>query len=185
MPNYRRVKIEGSCYFFTIVTYKRRSFLTDDGVRPILKEAIRRIKTDRPFEMPAFSLLPNHLHCIWKMPSGDADYSKRWGLIKRLFSQAYIADGGQPLAQTNSRQNKRELGVWQRRFWEHRIRDDNDYWNHVHYIHYNPVKHGLVQRIEDWPYSTYHRFCEQGIYDGFDWSVFRADEHNDELESHQ
>jgi len=159
MSNYRRVKIEGAWYFFTVVTYKRRAFLTDDSVRPILKKALRQVKTDRFFETPAFCLMPNHLHCIWQMPPDDCDYSTRWSIIKRLFSKTYIAAGGRPLPQTDSRRKKRELGVWQRRFWEHRIRDEADYWNHVHYIHYNPVKHGLVERIADWPYSTYYRFC--------------------------
>jgi len=182
MSNYRRVKIEGAWYFFTVVTYKRRSFLTDDPVRPILKEAMRQVKTDRPFEMPAFCLMPNHLHCIWQMGAGDCDYSTRWSIIKRLFSKTYIAAGGRPLPQTDSRRKKRELGVWQRRFWEHRIRDEADYWNHVHYIHYNPIKHGLVERIADWPYSTYHRFCQQGIYDDFDWNLFQTDEFNERIE---
>jgi putative transposase len=108
MSNYRRVKIEGAWYFFTVVTYKRRRFLSDDDVRPILKNAIRRIKTDRSFEMPAFCLLPDHLHCIWKMPSGDCDYSTRWLLIKRFFSKGYLAGGGRPLAQTDSRQKTRK-----------------------------------------------------------------------------
>jgi putative transposase len=185
MSNYRRVKIEGAWYFFTVVTYKRRSFLTDEDTRPILKESLRRIKTERPFEMPVFCLLPDHLHCIWKMPSGDADYSTRWSLIKRIFSKAYLTAGGRPLAQTDSRRKKREVGIWQRRFWEHRIRDEDDYWNHVHYIHYNPIKHGLVKRLEDWPYSTYHRFCQNGLYDDFDWDLFGIDDYQDELEFHE
>ena len=185
MSNYRRVKIEGAWYFFTVVAYKRRNFLTDDNARPILKEAIHRVKTDRPFEIPAFCLLPDHLHCIWKMPTDDADYSTRWGLIKRMFSKMYIAAGGRSLAQTDSRRKKRELGIWQRRFWEHRIRDEDDYWNHVHYIHYNPVKHGLVERIKEWPYSTYHRLCQQGMYDDFDWNLFQVNEYNEALEFYE
>jgi len=176
------MKIEGAWYFFTVVTYKRRSFLTDEIARGLLKKAIAAIKTDRPFEMPAFCLLPDHLHCIWKMPGGDCDYSKRWSLIKRTFSTTYVAAGGRPLAQTDSRRSKRERGIWQRRFWEHCIRDADDDWNHVHYIHYNPVKHGLVERIEDWPYSTYHRFCQQGLYDDFDWGLFQADDYDEQME---
>ncbi len=182
MSNYRRVKIEGAWYFFTVVTYHRRNFLTDDFVRPILKETFQQIKTDRPFEMPAFCLMPNHLHCIWQMPQGDCDYSARWSLIKRIFSKTYIASGGKPLSQSKSRQKKRELGIWQRRFWEHRIRDETDYWNHVHYIHYNPVKHKLVGRIEDWPYSTYHRFCQRGTYDDYDWSLFQTEDWAEQIE---
>ncbi len=185
MSNYRRVKIEGAWYFFTVVTYKRRSFLIDDSVRPILKEAFRQVKADRPFEMPVFCLMPDHFHCIWQMPPGNCDYSTRWSIIKRAFSKNYIAAGGKPLAQTDSRWKKREVGVWQRRFWEHRIRDEDDYWNHVHYIHYNPLKHGLVKRLEDWLYSTYHRFCQQGMYEDFDWNLFETEDDGGELEFYE
>ncbi len=174
MSNYRRTKINAAWYFFTVVTYQRRSLLTEEAARPILKDAFRQAKAQRPFDMPAFCLMPNHLHCIWKMPEGDCDYSTRWAFIKRTFSKGYIAAGGTGLAQTESRLKKRELGIWQRRFWEHRIRDRDDYWNHVHYIHYNPIKHGLVAQVADWPYSTYHRFCKQGIYEDFDWSLFEV-----------
>ena len=182
MSNYHRVKIEGAWYFFTVVTYKRRSFLTDDLTRPILKEAFQKIKADRPFDMPAFCLMPNHLHCIWKMGGDDCDYSIRWALIKRFFSISYVTAGGETIGQSKSRRKKRELRIWQRQFWEHRIRDEVDYWNHVHYIHYNPVKHGLVERIADWPYSTYHRFCQQGIYDDFDWGLFQANDMDRQME---
>jgi putative transposase len=140
MSNYRRVKINAAWYFFTVLTYRRQSFLTEEVARPILKEAFRQIKTEHPFDMPMFCLLPNHLHCIWKMPEGDCDYSTRWALIKRAFSRGYVAAGGTALPQTESRRKKRELRIWPRRFWEHRIRDRDDYWNHVHYIHYNPIK---------------------------------------------
>ena len=132
--------------------------------------------------MPALCLLPNHLHCIWEMPKGDSDYSKRWSMIKRIFSKRYIDAGGTVLSQSESRQKKGELGIWQRRFWEHQIRDRDDYWNHVHYIHYNPTKHGYVGQIDDWKFSTYHRFCQEGIYDGFDWSLFQADELSEQVE---
>jgi putative transposase len=182
MSNYRRQNIEGALYFFTVVTYKRRSFLTDDSARKTLKEVFKQVRADRPFDIPALCLLPNHLHCIWQMPSGDCDYSTRWSIIKRTFAKGYIAAGGKELAQSVSRQKKRELGIWQRRFWEHRIRDQEDYWNHVHYIHYNSVKHGYVERIKDWPYSTYHRFCKQGVYDTFDWNLFQTDELGEQVE---
>jgi putative transposase len=185
MSDLRRTKINAAWYFFTVLTHRRRSFLTDDFARRILKEAFCRIKSDRPFDMPVFCLLPNHLHCIWKMPEGDCDYSTRWALIKRAFSRAYIAAGGTEAVQTESRHKKRELGIWQRRFWEHRIRDRDDYWNHLHYIHYNPVKHGLVDRIADWPYSTYHRFSKQGLYKDFDWSLFKADEYDEQMECNE
>jgi putative transposase len=125
--------------------------------------------------------MPEHLHCIWQLPPDDNNYAVRWALIKRLFSKKYSAAGGIVLPQSLSREKKGEAGIWQRRFWEHRIRDESDYWNHVHYIHYNPVKHRLVDRIEDWPYSTYHRFCEKGIYRNFDWGMFHTEER--EIES--
>jgi putative transposase len=182
MSNYRRVKITGAWYFFTVVTYQRRSFLTDDASRAILKEAFRRVKSERPFDIPALCLLPNHLHCVWKMPSGDDDYSIRWAMIKRSFSKCWLDAGGIPLPKSASARKKREAGIWQRRFWEHRIRDMDDYWNHVHYIHYNPVKHGLVEHIEDWPYSTYHRFSQQGIYNDFDWSIFQTEKSDEQRE---
>ena len=132
--------------------------------------------------MLAFCLLPNHLHCIWQMPPEDSDYSKRWSMIKRTFSKCFVAAGGSALAQSDSHRNKRELGVWQRRFWEHRIRDEDDYWNHVHYIHYNPIKHSLVERVEDWPHSTFHRFRQDGVYDDFDWSLLETNDAGDQME---
>ncbi len=176
MSNYRRSLEAGGLYFFTVVTYKRRPFLTGDVARAILKEAFTEVLSERPFTMPACCLLPDHLHCIWRMPDGDCDYSTRWALIKRRFSQAYTAVDGPVPGQSASRRKERELGIWQRRFWEHRIRDERDYANHVHYIHYNPVKHGWVQRVEDWPFSTYHRFRQRGAYEAFDWSPFRNPE---------
>lgn len=182
MSNYRRKKIEGAYYFFTVVTYSRRSFLTDDLTRSLLKESLRQVQADRPFAMPALCLMPDHLQCIWRLPAGDSDYSTRWSIIKRLFSKAYIVAGGKGMSQTHSRVKKRELGIWQRRFWEHRIRDEGDYWNHLHYIHYNPLKHKLVECLEDWPYSTFHRFRQQGIYDDFDWSLFQGDEYDERME---
>jgi putative transposase len=170
MSQYRRKKAEGGCYFFTVVAYKRRAFLTDDAVRPLLKGAIKDVQSQLPFVSLAFCLLPDHLHCLWRLPPEDCDYSARWAKIKRLFSSRYRAAGGMELSQTPSRINKREAGIWQRRFWEHRIRDEQDYWRHVHYIHYNPVKHGLVERPEQWPYSTYHQFRNVSLYDTLDWN---------------
>jgi len=174
MSNYRRVIIPGG-YFFTVVTYRRSPFLTSDLARKTLHETLHQVGTEYPFSMAAICLMPDHLHCVWQMPAGDADYSTRWSIIKRLFAQRYTAAGGMPMSQTNSRCKKSELGIWQRRFWEHRIRDEADFWNHVHYTHFNPVKHGLVARVEDWPYSTYHKLYSQGVYSNFDWSPFDSD----------
>ena len=175
MPNYHRFKIEGAYYFFTVVTYKRRSLFTDDNTITVLKNAFQQVKSDRPFEMSAVCLLPDHLHCIWKMSHMDSDYSTRWSIIKRIFSKTYVKTSCVKLNQTRSRQKKRELPIFQRRFWEHYIRNEYDYWKHVHYIHYNPYRHGLVKHIADWPYSTYHRFCREGYYKNFDWSKLQKD----------
>lgn len=176
MSKYLRVRIPGACYFFTVVTLHRRQLLVDEAARTILKEAIVRVKEERAFEMPAMCLMPDHLHCIWQLPPEDNNYSVRWALIKSLFSKKYAAGGGAGLPPSVSRQKKGETGIWQRRFWEHRIRDEKDFWNHVHYIHYNPVKHGFVDRMEDWPYSTYHQFWDKGIYRDFDWGMFHTEE---------
>lgn len=112
-------------------------------------------------------LLPDHLHCAWTLPEGDADYAARWNIIKRLVSQetrALIPEDGNPV-----RVRRRELGLWQRRFWEHQIRDEGDLARHVDYIHWNPVKHGYVEAVRDWPYSSFHRFVEKGVYP-WDWA---------------
>ena len=109
-------------------------------------------------------LMPEHIHCVWKLPEGDADFSTRWRLIKKYFTLAYLAAAGDELAQSNSRRKEGERGVWQRRFWEHLIRDETDLQNHIDYIHFNPVKHELVDCVDDWPWSTYHRFVKLGYY---------------------
>ena len=116
MSHYRRKKVFGGYYFFTVVAYKRREFLTDDAVRPLLKEAFYDVRQKLPFKTHAFCLLPNHLHCLWQMPTESCDYSKRWSIIKRTFSKKYLAAGGEELQQSNSRRKKRESGVWQRFF---------------------------------------------------------------------
>jgi len=176
------MKVEGRRYFFTVVTYKRRSIFFNDLARSILKEAIQHVQSEFPFETLAFCLLPNHLHCIWHLPQGDCDFSKRWSMIKRYFSTHYIEHGGIALPQTSSRYKKRELGIWQRRFWEHLIRDREDFYNHTHYVHYNPVKHGLVKQVSQWPYSTYHQFLKQGFYKGFDWSLLKGSGFSEKIE---
>ena len=164
MTNYRRSKFCGGCYFFTVVTHQRGSFLVDDLSRACLRSAWRSVRRDRPFELVALCLLPDHLHCLWRLPDGDSDFSQRWLLIKKGFTRRYLKAGGCESAQSPSRRTKRERGIWQRRFWEHQIRDEEDLHKHVDYIHYNPVKHGLVKAVEDWPWSTYHRFVREGFY---------------------
>ena len=164
MPNYIRAKLDGGYYFFTVVTYKRIILFDTEIARRCLREAIEKTRSPRPFETIAFCLLYEHLHCIWKHPEGDADYSRRWSSIKGLFSRKYLRLSGQRRQTTSSRTRKGEVCIWQRRFWEHQIRDENDLQRHFDYIHYNPIKHGLVRRIEDWPWSTYHKYAQEGFY---------------------
>jgi len=136
--------------------------LTLEPVRNSLRDAIALVRRNHPFAIDAWVLLPDHLHCIWTLPVDDADFSVRWSIIKRLVSQqsrAYTLH-----TKSASRQKRRELPFWQRRFWEHRIRDESDFERHADYIHWNPVKHGWVTLAADWPYSTFHRYRRQGIY---------------------
>jgi putative transposase len=164
MTNYRRAKFCGGYYFFTVVCYKRRKILVGEPARNYLRHASEKVRSKRYFKTIAFCLLPDHLHCIWELPEGDADFSRRWMLIKKGFTRRYLKAGWQEFEQSRSRQKKRERGVWQRRFWEHQIRSEEDLQRHIDYIHYNPVKHGLVDAVENWPWSTYHRFVRNGCY---------------------
>ena len=164
MTGYRRADFGGGYYFFTVLTHQRRRFLTDELARDCLRNAWRRARSMKPFAVIAVCLLPEHIHCVWRLPIDDADYSGRWSMIKNWFTRTYLASGGVEISQCLSREKKRERGVWQRRFWEHQIRDEQDLQNHIDYIHYNPVKHGLVESVDDWPWSTYHRFVRTGFY---------------------
>jgi len=165
MTSYRRARFEGGYYFFTVVTLKRRTFLTDELARACFRAAWEETRRRSYFEVVALCLLlPDHIHCIWKLPEDDRDFSLRWSRIKSGFTRRYLNFGGEECIQTFSRNIKRERGVWQRRFWEHQIRDVEDLQRHVDYVHYNPVKHGLVEQVEDWPWSTYHRYVREGIY---------------------
>lgn len=126
----------------------------------LLREAFVTVRARYPFRLDAVVVLPEHLHCLMTLPPGDADFSTRWNLIKGHFSRAL--DKGEPVSA--SRRKRRERGIWQRRFWEHLIRDETDFNRHVDYIHWNPVKHGWVARVEDWPYSSFHDYQRQGVY---------------------
>lgn len=156
MSNYRRARIPGGSYFFTLVSNDRRSVLTGENVRMALRTAVQAVREEHPFSVEAWVLLPDHLHCLWRLPEGDSDYALRWAQIKRL--------------------TRHRLGIppegklWQPRYWEHCIRDENDFARHVDYTHWNPVKHGLVRCAADWPYSTFHRFVAAGIYPA-DWGI--------------
>jgi putative transposase len=160
---YRRNRIAGGTYFFTITLKNRASTLLVDHIDGLL-HAIRAAKRARPFRIDALVILPEHLHAIWTLPIGDHDYSGRWRAIKARFSKS-IAKSGVDL----HRNAKGEYDLWQRRFWEHTIRDDTDMEWHVDYIHFNPVKHAWVTRVRDWPHSTFHRYVRVGTY-SLDWA---------------
>ena len=157
MPQYRRAEIKGGLFFFTVVLADRSSDLLLDEIDH-LRQVYRSVQTSRPFETIAICILPDHIHAIWALPENDADFSRRWNLIKGGFSRRV---GARPRSRSKIR--KREKGIWQRRYWEHAIRDDNDLERHVDYVHFNPVKHGHVTRVLDWPHSSFHRFVERGM----------------------
>jgi len=165
---YRRARIEGGTYFFTVVTCQRMHILCQPRNVALLKDVFVRVKTSHPFRIDAFVLLPEHLHCIWTLPEGDCDFSKRWRLIKAYFTRGCNVAGA--IAPSASRRKKKEQAIWQRRFWEHRIRDERDFNAHCDYIHYNPVKHGLVAAPRQWAYTTFHRFVREGLYDA-EWGA--------------
>ncbi|MEW6659560.1 MAG: transposase [Thermodesulfobacteriota bacterium] len=163
MPQYIRAFVPGGTFFFTVNLLNRRRKLLIENI-DLLREVFQAARRRRPFTIEAIVILPDHLHCIWTLPSGDADFSRRWHDIKARFA-AQISRGEKL---STRRMQKGERGIWQRRFWEHVIRDEVDFERHVDYIHYNPMKHGHVSRVADWPYSSFHRYVESGIYD-LDW----------------
>ena len=150
--DYRRAYVKGGCYFFTVVLEDRTSNLLIERI-DLLRACIKQVKARHPFNINAIVILPDHIHTIWTLPENDHDYAKRWMLIKSTFSRAL-----EKTEHINSvRIKKRERGIWQRRFWEHVIRDEQDFLNHIEYIHQNPVKHGYVQNAIDWPHSSIHK----------------------------
>ena len=167
MSRYRRARIQGGTYFFTLNTLRRQAVLTQPQMRAALREGVHLARQRHPFQIDAWVLLPDHLHCIWTLPPGDADFGIRWSLIKRHVTQSAKPETS-GIAASKSRVLRREGTLWQRRFWEHAIRDEEDFERHVDYIHWNPVKHGLVRRVPEWPYSTFHRYAREGIY-AADW----------------
>jgi putative transposase len=169
MTNYRRSFVPGGSYFFTVNLCDRRSRLLIERIGA-LRSAFRDVRTCHPFSIDAIVVLPDHLHAIWTLPDGDADFALRWRLIKSTFSRS-LPQGEQVSA---SRRGKGERGIWQRRYWEHVLRDDADYAAYMDYIHFNPVKHGHVSRVRDWPYSSFHRMVRLGVYP-HDWGGDRRD----------
>ncbi|MGN2392776.1 REP-associated tyrosine transposase [Pelomicrobium sp. G1] len=170
MPNYRRNRTPGATFFCTVVAYERRPWLCTEPMRQALREAIRLVRSRHPFQIVAWVLLPDHLHCIWRLPPGDADYSGRWRMIKSAVSRRWGAGGDETQPAAFSRAKRRERLIWQRRFWEHTIRDERDLAAHLDYIHYNPVKHRLCSTPAQWPYSSFHRFVREGRYP-LDWAA--------------
>jgi putative transposase len=162
---YRRNTIDGGTYFFTVNLAERSRHWLVEHV-DALREAVRIVKERYPFYVDAMVILPDHLHAVWTFPPGDAEYPTRWMLIKAGFSRRIPA--GERI--NASRRGKGERGVWQRRYWEHTIRDDEDLRRHIDYVHYNPVKHGYVTRSVDWPHSSLHRYIREGILPA-DWGV--------------
>jgi putative transposase len=168
MPNYRRWFREGGTYFFTLITYNRKKIFLSDTARSYLHKVIDEVKSLRPFEIPGIVLMPDHCHCIWKLPDDDDDFSTRWQMIKQRFTKVFMARGNHNFAVSASRIKRGEAGVWQRRFWEHLIKDQHDFARHIDYIHYNAVKHGYVRCPHQWEHSSFHRWVRQGIYKS-DW----------------
>lgn len=170
MPCYLRPRIAGATCFFTVVSYRRRTIFCDSPFREALRSAIQRVRANHPFRIDAWVLLPDHLHCIWTLPPDDADYSLRWNLIKRLTTQACTGYRPDENAATLSRTRRRESTLWQRRFWERQIRNDEDFRRHMDYLHMNPVKHGYCTQPTAWPYSSLHRLIREGLYSA-DWAT--------------
>ena len=161
MPNYRRLYIPGGTYFFTIVTYCRRPLFKYAHNIDLLRIAIAKVKTERPFKIIAAVISPDHIHFIWQLPPDDSNYSQRISRLKVLFTRAYKSRNPSNLEISASRHRHRESDVWQRRFWEHLIRDEADLQKHIDYIHYNPVKHGLVSCPHLWEYSSFSRWVDE------------------------
>jgi putative transposase len=162
MVGYRRNFIPGGVYFFTVTLAHRRSTALVDHIGA-LRAAFRVCRRERPFAIDAIVVLPDHLHAILTLPPEDADFSGRWRRIKGHFSSYMIARAAVTARHANGR-----YALWQRRFWEHTIRDEGDFARHVDYIHFNPVKHGFVHQVRDWPYSSFHRYVRRGLL-AADW----------------
>lgn len=158
MSNYRRLYAPGGTYFFTVVTAARQPLLAEPRNVDLLRHAFRYVRQRRPFELVAIVVLPDHLHCLWQLPEGGTDYSTRWQMIKTAFTRKWTGVPG----------NERSKSVWQPRFWEHLIRDEEDLRRHLDYIHFNPVKHGLTANPGEWEASSFQRFVGNGWYPA-DW----------------
>jgi putative transposase len=176
--HYRRAKTPGATYFFTVVTHNRQPLFQNNETVALLRQAFHIVKAESPFTIDAIVVLPDHIHSIWTLPEGDADFSSRWKRIKARFSLRCPEVYKQQ--RSIARQRKGEQAIWQRRFWEHQIRNETDFSQHVDYIHYNPVKHGLADAPRNWPYSSFHRYVEDGVYPA-DWGAGGAIEFDEKI----
>lgn len=170
MANYRRNFVPGGAFFFTVNLADRRRALLIEHIA-LLRAAVRLVRARHPFIIEAAVILPDHLHMIWSLPSCDADFARRWRLIEGAFSHCLPAIERISI----SRSAKRERGIWQRRYWEHTLRDDDDLAKHLDYIHFNPVEHGHVTRVRDWRHSSFHRWVRLGAYPE-DWAGATGDQ---------
>ncbi|MGC4002735.1 MAG: transposase [Pirellulales bacterium] len=168
MSVYRRNFVAGGTYFFTLVAYNRRPIFATDHGRRFLHYAIATIRADYPFDLVATVLLPDHWHLVMTLPIGDARYPLRLRRIKAEFTRLWLTAGHPEARVTAAQRANGERGVWQPRFWEHTVRDEIDLERRVDYIHWNPRKHRLVQKVIDWPCSSFHRFVASGQYSP-DW----------------
>ncbi|MBC3883265.1 transposase [Undibacterium sp. LX40W] len=164
MPNYRRAFVAGGTWFFTVNLLQRHGNNLLVREIELLRRVVQQVRQKHPFYIDAWVVLPEHLHCVLTLPPGDSDFSLRWRLIKTAFSRALPRE--ERISAT--RQKYGERGIWQRHYWEHLIRDELDFQRHVDYVHVNPLKHGLVKRVRDWPYSTFHQHVVKEIY-SLDW----------------
>jgi len=155
MSEYHRLFVKGGTYFFTIVTYNRQPLLCEKPALIRLKAAFRYVMSKHPYRMDGLVIMPDHLHCIWRLPDGDGNFSIRWNMFKRYFS----------IGMNSPTNQRREKTIWQRRFWEHLIRDEDNLHRCLDYIHYNPVKHGYVTNPYDWDSSTFKQYVKKGFYD--------------------
>lgn len=165
MPDYRRSQIKGGTYFITIVTCNRAPLFLQPDARRLLHDAWVDVTKRFPFTTDAVCMLPDHIHFLMTLPESDSDFSIRIREITRLFTKSFLPLSHMPDKRTASRINKKEAQIWQRRFWEHTIRNEYDLHQHLDYIHYNPVKHGLVKNVADWEWSSFHRYVRLNLYD--------------------
>jgi len=170
VANYRRSVLPGGSFFFTVNLADRGSSLLTYEIEA-LRSAFRSVASRHPFSLDAVVILPEHLHCIWTLPAGEPDFATRWRLIKTEFSKKIPAIE----RRSSSRASKGERGIWQRRYWEHTIRDERDFARHCDYIHFNPVKHGHAPSAADWPFSSFKKFVRSGIYQ-MDWGGSMRDD---------